>query len=183
VDKAQLDALTAQAGSRSLNSAIFNMARAYSETGDLAEAAMGRSKNADFAGPLIMCKSFSVEMLLKFFIIIEHPTAKTMVDLEKLGVDLRGHVYSKLFDRISASRRRNIGASFSKLSSKTTDEAGFRDILKTKLGDDPFVFWRYIYEKSGTHHCDLQTLKMVVHALGEAAAAERQLVEPKKPAT
>ena len=181
MDKAQLDALLVQAASRSLNSAIFNMARAYSETGDLAELEMGRSRNADFAGPIIMAKSFSVEMLLKFFIVVDHPTAKNTADLDKLGVDLHGHVYSKLLDRISASRRKNIAASFSKLSGKTTDEAAFRDILKNNLGDDPFVFWRYIYEKTGTHHLDLQTLKMVAHALGEAAAVERQSIASKTP--
>lgn len=180
MDKTALDEAMAKATPRSLNSAMFNMAKAYSETGDLADREAARSGNADFIAPEILCKAFAVEMLLKFFIVIQYPDAKTKADLDKLGVNLEGHHYSTLFDRIEESRRKKIAASFSSVSGEPTTDVAFRRILKRRLGDEPFVFWRYIYEKAGNNYFDLHLLRTILQALGEAAAQERAAIEAAK---
>jgi len=160
---------------RSLNSTLFNFANAYAQTGDLAMAAIGTSGNADFAAPAIMCKSFCVELLLKFFIAVAHPGAD-MKELKALGVDLYGHVYSELFDRIHEATRRSVAASFSTVSARQVDDGEFRRILKEDLGDAPFVSWRYVYEKAATRHLDPVLWDQVVLALGKAAERERKRV-------
>ena len=60
-----------------------------------------------------MCRSFAIELLLKFFLVIEHPEAKTLAELKARGVDLHGHPYSDLFDRINAPHKDLIAATHS----------------------------------------------------------------------
>lgn len=128
---------------RSLNSTLFNIANAYAQTGDLAMAAIGTSGNADFAAPAIMCKSFCVELLLKFFVAVAQPDANTK-ELEARGVNLHGHKYSNLYARIDAATRSDIAVSFSSVAGRQVDDREFRRILKEDLGDDAFVSWRYV---------------------------------------
>lgn len=170
-----IEAILRTLPSRSLNSALFNMANAYAQTGDLAMAAIGTSGNADFAAPAIMCKSFCVELLLKFFIAVGHPGADAQ-QLRAQGVDLYGHVYSDLFDRVPEATRRSIAASFSAISGRQVDDGEFRRILKEDLENDPFVSWRYVYEKKATRHLDPMLWDQVVLALGKAAERERKRV-------
>lgn len=171
----ELEAILRKLLPRSLNSVLFNMANAYAQTGDLAMAAIGTSGNADFAAPAIMCKSFCVELLLKFFITVAHPDADAQ-ELKARGVDLYGHVYSDLFDRIHEATRRSIAASFSTVSGRQVDDGEFRRILKEDLGNDPFVSWRYVYEKKATRHLNPVLWDQVVLALGKAAELERKRV-------
>jgi hypothetical protein len=161
--------------SRSLNSTLFNIAHAYSRAGDMAGTAIFNTGDADFAAPAIMSKSFAIELLLKFFIVIAHPGVQTKADLDSMGVNLRGHVYSELYDRISPIYQNKIVDSFTALVGQPTDGPGFRKTL-IDIGDDPFVFWRYIYEKSGICHLDIDLLDKVLHALGKAAEIERKRI-------
>ena len=170
-----IDELLARAGTRSLNSALFNIAHSYARAGEMAASAIFTANDADFAAPALMCKSFAIELLLKFFLVVPHPTAQTKADIEAAGVNLHGHEYSKLYDRINPSYQQRIAASYSTVSGKTTDAAAFRSVLLA-LGNDPFVFWRYIYEKAGVHTIDIPLLEQVLFAMGKAAEAERKLL-------
>jgi hypothetical protein len=97
-----------------------------------------------------------------------------MKELKAGGVDLYGHPYSALFDRIDEATRRSIAASFSTVSGRQVDYGEFRRVLKEELGDDPFVSWRYVYEKNATRHLDPVVWDQVVLALGKAAERERK---------
>lgn len=66
----------AAAKPRALYSALFNMANAYNQAAESALASIASTGNADFAGPAIMCRSFAIELLLKFFIAAKHPGKK-----------------------------------------------------------------------------------------------------------
>lgn len=156
---------------RSLNSALFNIAHAYSRAGD-DMASLAHLQDADFAAPAIMCKSFAIELLLKFFLVIPHPTAQTTADLGAFGVDLHGHKYTELYDRMIPTYQHRIATSFSQTTGKVTNATEFRTVL-IALGNDPFVFWRYIYEKTGWHTLDFRLLDYVLLALGKAAEVER----------
>ena len=175
-----IEELLARAGTRSLNSALFNIAHSYARAGDMATSAIFSANDADFAAPAIMCKSFAIELLLKFFLVIPYPTAQTKADIDTLGVDLHGHKYSDLYDRISPAYQQKIAASFSKVTGKVTDSAAFRSVLLA-LGDDPFVFWRYIYEKAGMHTLDIPLLEQTLLAMGKAAEVARTRIAPTAP--
>jgi len=172
----ELDAILSKLPRRPLNSTLFNIANAYAQTGELAMASIGTSGNADFAAPAIMCKSFCVELLLKFFVAVAHPAANTKKELDARGADLYGHRYSDLFDRISEATRSDIAASFSTVSGHQVDDREFRRILKEDLGDDAFVSWRYVYESDSTRHLDPVLWDQIVLALGKAAERERKRV-------
>ena len=134
---------------------------------------MGTSKDADFIAPAIMCQSFAVELLLKFFLVVDHPAAKSVDDLKTAGVNLRCHKYSELFDQLTQATKGKIANTYAAVSGKQTDAAGFRNALIAQ-GDDPFVYWRYIYEKSGYSHFNWHDFSLVTLALGKTAEAERQ---------
>lgn len=168
-----IDEILSKVGTRSLNSALFNIAHAYARAGDMASYAIFSLEDADFAAPAIMCKSFAIELLLKFFLVIPHPTAQTTADLAAVGVDLRGHKYSELYDRIIPSYQQKVATSFSTITGKATNATEFRTAL-IALGDDPFVFWRYVYEKTGKSTLDIPLLEQVLLAMGKAAEVERK---------
>jgi len=179
VSKQDIDKLLSQSEPRLLNSVLFNLAHSYSRVSDMALDAISSTQDADFAAPAIMCKSFSIELLLKFFIIISHPNIQTKTDLDSSKVNLRGHQYSKLYDKIDLIYKTKIAQSFNCISGQQVNEITFKNVL-IDIGDDPFVFWRYIYEKDGKdgrfHHLDLVLFNNVLHAMGKAAEAERKRI-------
>jgi len=155
---------------RPLYSTLFNMANAYNQAAESALASITSANNADFAGPAIMCQSFAIELLLKFFIAAQHPE-KQYKELKAVGINLRGHTYSSLFDRIPSDMQQAIANTYSKQSGEPMDTLGFRGLI-VALGDEPFVTWRYIYESDGTSHIDPQLLASVTQALGMTAQAQ-----------
>jgi len=175
-----IDELLSKAGTRTLNSALFNIAHAYSRAGDMASSAIFQTRDVDFAAPAIMCKSFAIELLLKFFLVIPYPTAQTKADIDAVGVDLHGHKYSEIYDRIQPSYQKKIADSFSIIANSLTDTNTFRTQLQN-LGDDPFVFWRYIYEKNNISTLDIPLLENVLLAMGKAAEVERKRIVASAP--
>jgi hypothetical protein len=153
---------------RPLHRVLFNLADCYNQSAEMALSRITTSGNADFAAPAIMCRSFAVELLLKFFIVVEHPMAKSKAELEALGVNVHGHPYSGLYDRINANHQSLIASKHSTRTGHPTSTAEFRNLL-LNLGDDPFVGWRYVYESPSAKHIDIALLASVVDSLGLAA--------------
>ena len=89
----------AEAKPRSIQSTLFNMAHAYDRTAREALESLERSRDADFAGPAVVCRAFALELLLKFFIASGHPTLSWFEDLKAARVNLRGHDLPELWDR------------------------------------------------------------------------------------
>ncbi len=173
-DRQKIEQLLAALPKRSLRSTLFNLAHAYARAADTSWNSFGESKNADFAAPAIMCQSFAIELLLKFFLAIDHPQAKTIDELKAAGVKLQCHKYSELYDQLTSAAKDKIANAYTALSGKQTDAAGFRYALIAQ-GDDPFVYWRYVYEKTtGFSHFDRQAFGFVTDALGKAAESERK---------
>ena len=157
---------------RSLQSTLFNIAHAYARAADASWGKIESLSDADFAAPAIMCQSFAVELLLKFFLAVDHPTATSIHELEDAGVKLRCHKYSELFDQLLPTTQDKIASVFTTLSGKHTDATRFRQALIAQ-GDDPFVYWRYIYEHEDSSF-DPQAFNIVTHTLGKSAEAERK---------
>lgn len=184
VDEKQIDAVIKQAIAqgakpRLLHRSIFNLADAYNQAAHLALEKGQKIGNPDYAAPMIMCQSFAIELLLKFFVVVDHPPDKKATDLTAAGIKLRGHTFSQLFDRIGAPRKEAIAKKYASVAKKqTTTPDDFRQAL-VDLGDDPFVSWRYVYEATGNQHISVVLLSDVSEALGLAAQdATRQLEPP-----
>jgi hypothetical protein len=173
MDKPDLEHILAGLPRRSLESTLFNLAHAYAQASDAIWAQLGASKSADLAGPAIMCQSFAIELLLKFFLLVDHPAAKTAEDLRQAGVKLKNHKYSELFNQLSSASRDKIATSFAQASRRAVTRDEFRDLLIAQ-GDDPFVHWRYVYEHGGVSHFDRISFNLLTDALGKAAEVERR---------
>jgi hypothetical protein len=125
-------------------------------------------KDPDFIAPMLMCRFFSVELMLKFFLVVDHRSVSNEVGLKAVGVELHGHKYTPLFDKINSKYKRAIAESFSAISGKSTSEAEFRSLLSQF--ENGFVKWRYIYEEAeNPSFVDLQALQNVNDALGKCA--------------
>ena len=172
-DKDQLEQMLVALPKRSLQSTLFNIAHAYARAADASWSTLGATKDADFTAPAIMCKSFAIELLLKFFLAVDHPEATTTDELKSAGVKLRCHKYSELFDQLLPATKDKIANEFTAQSGKHTDAAGFRQALIAQ-GDDPFVYWRYVYETSVFSHFDNLAFNLVTDTLGKAAETERK---------
>jgi len=172
-DQLRLEELLATLPKRSLQSTLFNIAHAYAWAADGSWDMLGSKEDADFAAPAITCQSFAIELLLKFFLAVDHPAAMTAHELASTGVKLMCHKYSDLFDQLLPATKEKIANVFTTLSGKQTDGAGFRTVLIAQ-GDNPFVYWRYVYERNGYSHFDRQAFTLVTNALGKAAEAVRK---------
>lgn len=172
--QADLERALKNATPRTIQSTLFNFAHAYERAGRLAWQALAESTDADFAAPAVMCQSFAIELLLKFFIASAHPDARTFAALTSDGVKLKSRSHSNLdlWDRVSAEHQAAVAATYARLILSPVTPHDFRDALAT-LGEDPFVQWRYVYEHDGVRHLDTLLLNRLSDALGETAAAIR----------
>jgi len=128
------------------------------------------SQDPDFTAPMLMCRFFSIELLLKFFLVIDHRSVSNKTDLKVVGVNLRGHDYTPLFDEIQPEYRRAIAEWFSTISAKPTSEMEFRNLLAQF--EKGFIKWRYIYEEEQVQFIDGRDLYNINGALGKCAEAE-----------
>lgn len=172
--KKLLEKMLQAAPKRSLRSVLFNLAHAYARAADYSLQAIGAENDADFCAPAIMCQSFAVELLLKFFLAIDHPSASTTNQLKTAGVKLNCHKYSELFDQLQPQTKDKIALAYTAVVHQSASADDFRQALLAQ-GDDPFVYWRYIYEtEDRISHFDLQAFLKILTALGKAAEVERK---------
>ena len=172
--KKLLEKMLQAAPKRSLRSTLFNVAHAYARAANYSLQAIGAEKDADFAAPAIMCQSFAIELLLKFFLAIDHPNASTTDQLKAAGVKLKCHKYSELFDQLQQQTKDKSALAYADVIRQSASAEDFRQALLAQ-GDDPFVYWRYIYEtQDRISHFDTQAFVNVLTALGKAAEAERK---------
>jgi hypothetical protein len=155
---------------------MFRLARTYEQSGHLVFSHGETNRNADFAAPGIMCYSFAIEILLKLFLVLDFPTATSKQELKQSGINLDGHSFSILYDRIRTGYQHEIADSFSKLTTQKASPELFREKL-IELGDQPFVEWRYVYEKSSFRFMDRPLLEFVTHSLGKTAEVHMKRLE------
>lgn len=179
--KKEMDDALASAKPRALHRVLFNLADCYNQTAEMALSDISSTGNADYAAPAIMCRSFAIELLLKFFIVVEHPLAKSKAELDSLGVNLRGHPYSELFDRINTPHQALIARKHAERAGTPTTPAVFRQLL-ISTGDKPFVDWRYVYEGSGYRYFDMALFAFLADSLGIAAQEVTRSIAGKRSA-
>jgi hypothetical protein len=150
---------------------LFTQANFYNQGSQVVLGHGQATNNVGLAAPAILCQSFAIELLLKCFLLLPHQKVQKFGELKALGVDVRGHIYSSLFDRIDRRFQGLIAGEFSKRSGVATDAAAFRGHL-VELGDEPFVIWRYVYEKPQDTYLNLELFGLVADALGVTADQE-----------
>ena len=159
--QAQLDQLGSDPARRPVFAILYDFAGSYSSGADAILAHMSLEKKQHLAAPAIMCGAFTIELLLKALVAAAQPHITLYAELEPLGVNLQGHQYSVLYDRINQTIQQSIAAVFSRRTGRATSPDAFRDRL-IELGDKPFVNWRYVYERDGWHYIDFKLLGSIL---------------------
>lgn len=146
---------------------MYSIANAYGCSGNLVESHGVARDEIAFTFPATVCQAFAIELLLKFFLVVDFPEICGKKDLRKHNVTFKppgskGHGYSALWDMILPSYQDKIA------KQARVNKQQFRQQLLA-IGDDPFVKWRYVHEEDGIHLLPLGMIKQVADALGYAA--------------
>jgi hypothetical protein len=62
---------------------LFRQATSYGNSAKLLSELVLVSNNPDFIAPVLMCKVFAVELLLKFFLVVDYRKIVTVQDLAR----------------------------------------------------------------------------------------------------
>lgn len=142
---------------------IYHIAYAYNQSGELINNHSEKQKNAAFMFPSIVCKSFAIELLLKFFLVIDHPEICNQQDFKKL--ELNKHGFSELWDLISMNFQLEIARHHTNCIGR------FKKLLE-QIGSDSFVKWRYIHESESLNFMHISETKQVSDVLLSVAYNE-----------
>ncbi len=155
---------------------IFNIANYYNQGSILLSRELQNTGNAGLSAPMILNQSFSMELLLKFFLIVDYDDIFSKADLEKKGINIKGHLYSQLFDKIDNNYKISIARSYNSIAATQIDYNDFKNLL-IEIGDNTFVKWRYIFEEESPQNIDLRLFNRLLDSLGKAA---KDILERKK---
>jgi hypothetical protein len=169
-ERARLLAELAKLPPGRLYQTIFDLAETYNRVSLVSRNMVSQFNDANFLGPAIVLRSFAAELLLKFLVSVQHPT-KTYAELVAMGLEMRGHLYSELFNRVAPLVRDRIAQRFESSSGSSTTAAQFRDRL-IEIGDKPFVEWRYPFEDPTHRFFDIELFDVIVDSIGSVAMDE-----------
>jgi len=147
---------------------IFNIANYYNQGSIILSRELQNTGNAGLSAPMILNQSFSMELLLKFFLIVDYDDTFSKADLEKKGINIKGHLYSQLFDKIDNNYKISIALFYSSIAATQIDYNDFKNLL-IEIGDNTFVEWRYIFEKESPQNINLILFNRLLDSLGKAA--------------
>lgn len=170
MDEAEMERVLKSLPPRGLAATILAFADKYQVTSHLAWKQVEATGNADFCAPLIVNLGFSIELLLKVFIVLAEPRL-SFTEIRDAGIDTGGHPLSKLFDRVRPDLQQVITDSYGRQVGHNQTVAEFRAALLA-VGDKPFVDWRYPFESNEIRHPDVQGMRKICDALGLAAVDE-----------
>ena len=148
---------------------MYSMACVYAHSSKLINSQVENKEGIGFISPSALCQTFSIELFLKFYLVIDYPEIYCKDDFLKHEVNIRGHAYCALWDAIEVKYRKKVVSHFRGLHGEVVDEQKFREILLLELGDDPFVKWRYIHEEKGVNFLNIPLFAKVNDALGFSA--------------
>lgn len=151
------------ANPRPLYQMIYDLAITFREVGTGAVQTILQKQNADFFVPAAVNTAFSVELLLKFFIVAAHPDL-SYAELKARELHPRGHKYSELWNKLHPKFRGAILAEYSMLTQAGTVLPDIPAVL-SELGDAPFVNWRYPFEDPAYRELDYTKLEHVADAM------------------
>jgi len=131
---------------RSLNHQLWILAKCYIDSANILSNQVSKTGNGDPLPAMIMCTSFSIELVLKCLLVVTRDEIRTIGDLEGTGIDLRGHDFIALFDKVEARYQAVVLEQMTLSISAIKTMEDLRTWLR-ELGSDPFTFWRYVYEQ------------------------------------
>lgn len=149
--------------------ALYGIATAYAQSGELLNAHAAQTDQIAFLIPAMVCSSFAIELFLKFFI-----TFNNAENLASPKGDRRGHDLQKLWERIKPEKQNLIVGMFRNPLHRPT-EVGLelrRELFTSALagiGSAPFVEWRYAHEINGPALMSQGSVAEVLDAFGHAA--------------
>ena len=149
--------------------AVYAIATAYAHAGHFVSAYGDRHKQIQFSFPAVVCSSFSLELFLKFFL---------MLDRANRGITERkfafGHEVPDLWKKVCQEHKALIAGSFRNNSGVPHTSASERRIELFEealegLGTAPFKKWRYVHELEDLEFMSHAAISEVVDAFGYAA--------------
>jgi hypothetical protein len=147
----------------------YDTAAHYAKAAIVLNKQMDQTGSIDLVLPVIMCQLLAVELLLKSLILRKHPGVFDEDDLRNNKIDIRGHHLQALYVGLDESTRSSIDEEFGKPGTNRTSETTFAQLLR-ELGEQPFVDWRYYYEKSTTMQLRRDAVETVLEVLGKTAS-------------
>ena len=149
---------------------MFSMACTYNSSSRILRDKINKEDKYKFFFPSVICYSFSIELFLKFFHLIDFPEVFTKKYFTKFNINIKAHSLSTLWDSLNINYKEEIVGQFRGVGGFARDVNEFREVLVTELGDDPFVKWRYIHEEEeGHYYLSLDMVSNVNDALGYCA--------------
>jgi hypothetical protein len=138
---------------------IFKQANMYNSGYKELKASMDKSKELNFVAPMLMTLCFSIELLMKSYILLENNDITKYSELKNRGISIRGHKYSDLFGKIKQEYKDNILTELSaEMQIELISEETFKQILVAQNCDNSFAEWRYIFEQDAIKSINTQLL-------------------------
>lgn len=138
---------------------LFNQAETYNKAAQLLE-------QNGLIGPAILNCSFSIELLLKSLILIDHLEIFYKKDIETIDIDIKGHKYSELFMKINPENQNKILDLLGKKFNQTFTNESFFKMISVNGCEDPFVEWRYVFEENNIKTINYNFLITLSEVLG-----------------
>lgn len=173
---------------RPLYLTFFMLSSNYIRSANILNAKVGELKRANVPGPqlvetqrdvapaMIMCISFSIEVLLKCLQVIDRDDIRTKWDLAKAGINWggrEGHDYLYLFDKVAPLYQEFVCKHLAKYDASIQDVESVRSFL-TRIGTRPFTVWRYVFELDSIPEYRQEDFKAFGDSLWQTARAIRK---------
>jgi hypothetical protein len=151
----------------SLCQTIFSQARMYNDAYLMLKSSMDKTGELNVISPMLMNLCFSIELLMKAYILFENKDIIKYSELLSNGISIRGHKYSDLFNKIKPEYKKDILLELSeKLNIPTIDESAFKQILIEQNCDNSFAEWRYIFEQDSNQAINFELLMNLNATMG-----------------
>lgn len=129
---------------------------------------MAESGSIDIFLPVIMCQVLAVELLLKSMILYKREDILTEADLRASGLQIWGHDLESLYHQLLPEMRALVETHFHKCRTARMTKMNYVDLLR-EIGKQPFVDWRYYYEKPTEMKINRDALDALLESIGKTA--------------
>lgn len=128
-----------------------------------------KNKNYKLTLPVIMNQTFAIELLLKCLILFDHKDVTTESELKAKKINLHGHKLNKIYESITLEKKKIITDQWTVASKKYNVTENIIEVFSI-LGSEPFVEWRYVYEKQELKTMERKYLDCLLETIGESAS-------------
>lgn len=159
---------------------LYTFGCAYAHSATLIEAHGDRIGAIAFVFPATVCHAFAIELFLKFFIVLDHPSILGRSDLKPNGISFKqhGHTLSSMWDDVPPHYQAEIATNYRAPNGVQLSAAEFRQQFLA-LDDNPFVKWRYVHEEHDWSFLRQDQMQLVINALGATAESQMKSRRPK----